>query len=156
MSQASIGNPSRSIVTGLSAHCNRLAELSTQSAETLRALAAHHEKLAAGTPSVAHSDGEAFHGGAGAPHPTTKDLSGLAATASTSADHRALEEHFLTAAKRYTADAQQHAMMSQTYRGTKIASASVHCDRLVRLSRDAAKEATAAAVMHKDLAGVAR
>ena len=43
-----------------------------------------------------------------------------------------------------------------TYRGTKIAQAAVHCDRLVTLSREEAKEATAAAAMHKQLAGVAR
>jgi len=32
----------------------------------------------------------------------------------------------------------------------------VHCDRLVELSRDSAKEATEAAAMHKQLAGVTR
>jgi len=45
---------------------------------------------------------------------------------------------------------------AQAYRGTRIAQAAVHCDRLVTLSRDSAKEATAAAAMHKDLAGGAR
>ena len=80
----------------------------------------------------------------------------MAAKASTPADHRALEEYFLTAAKRYTADANEHATMAAAYRGTKIASAAVHCDRLVTLSRDAAKEANAAAARHKELAGIAR
>jgi hypothetical protein len=47
------------------------------------------------------------------------------------------------------------ATTADTYRGTKIAQAAVHCDNLVRLSGDAAKEATAAAEMHKQLAGVA-
>jgi len=46
--------------------------------------------------------------------------------------------------------------LAQTYRGTRIAQAAVHHDRLAGLSRDAAKEATAAAEMHKGLAGVAR
>jgi hypothetical protein len=32
----------------------------------------------------------------------------------------------------------------------------VHCDRLVTLARDEAKEANAAAEMHKQLAGLAR
>ena len=59
-------------------------------------------------------------------------------------------------AKQYTADANEHAATANTYRGTKIAQAAVHCDSLVRLSKDAAKEATAAADMHKQLAGVAR
>jgi hypothetical protein len=32
----------------------------------------------------------------------------------------------------------------------------VHCDTLVRLSKDAAKEATSATEMHRQLAGIAR
>ena len=97
-----------------------------------------------------------FESGAGAPAPTDEELRALAARASTPADHRALEEYFLTAATRYTADANEHATMAAVYRGTRIASAAVHCDRLVTLSRDEAKEANAAAARHKDLAGVVR
>ena len=59
----------------------------------------------------------------------------MAAKASTPADHHALEEYFLTLAKRYTADANEHAATANTYRGTKIAQAAVHCDRLVTLSQ---------------------
>ena len=80
----------------------------------------------------------------------------MAATASSPAEHHALEEYFLTLAKKYTADAAEHATTANTYRGTKIAQAAVHCDNLVRLSKNAAKEATAAAAMHKQLAGVGR
>ena len=46
--------------------------------------------------------------------------------------------------------------MAQAYRRTRIAQAAVHCDRLVALSRDSAKEATEAAAMHKELAGMGR
>ena len=66
------------------------------------------------------------------------------------------EEYFLALATRYTADANEHAATARTYRGTKIAQAAVHCDRLVMLSREEAKEATAAAAMHKQLGGHAR
>ena len=59
-------------------------------------------------------------------------------------------------AKRYTAEGNEHVAMANTYRGTRIAQAAVHCDRLVKLSKDEAKEATDAAAMHKQLAGVAR
>ena len=45
--------------------------------------------------------------------------------------------------------------MAQAYRGTRIAQAAVHHDRLVTLSRDTAKEANAAAAMHRQLAGFA-
>ena len=37
--------------------------------------------------------------------------------------------------------------------GTRLAGAGVHCDCLVALSREAAKEATETAAMHKQLAG---
>ena len=52
----------------------------------------------------------------------------MAAKASTPAEHRALEEYFLTLAKRYTADATEHATTANTYRGTRTAQAAVHCD----------------------------
>lgn len=156
MSASFVGNPSRTVGSGMSMHCKRLAELNTQSATTLRELAAYHQKLAAGTPAAPPRDGAAFQGGAGAPVPTEKELNALAAKASTPAEHRALEEYFLTLAKKYDAEASEHTTTANIYRGTKIASAAVHCDRLVSLAREEAKEATAAAAMHKQLANVAR
>jgi hypothetical protein len=157
MAQAFIAAPTRRVPAHTAAdHCKRLATLNTQSAETVRELAAYHEKLAAGVATTLPKDSARFHAGAGAPEPTDAELSALAAKATTPADHRALEEYFLTAAKRYTADANDHVAMAQAYRGTRISQAAVHCDRLVSLLRDEAKEATAAAEMHKQLATVAR
>jgi hypothetical protein len=156
MSQSFVGNPSRNLGTGMSAHCKQLADLNTKSATELRELAAYHQKLASGVTATAPAGGARFEGGAGAPAPTEQELSAMAAKASTPAEHRGLEEYFLTLAKRYTAEATEHATAASTYRGTKIAQAAAHCDNLVRLSRDAAKEATAAAEMHKQLAGVGR
>jgi hypothetical protein len=157
MAQAFIGSPTRRTPTNAAVdHCKRLAELNNQSAKTVRELAAHHEKLAAGAASVAPKGGAKFESGAGAPAPTDAELSALAAKASTPADHHSLEEYFLTAAKRYTAEANEHATMAQAYRGTRIAQAAAHCDQLSQLARDASKEATAAAAVHKGLAGVAR
>ena len=98
MSQSFVGNPSRNLATGMSAHCKRLADLNTQSATTVRELAAYHEKLASGAPATPPKDGARFQGGAGAPEPTEKELSALAAKASTPAEHRALEEYFVTLA----------------------------------------------------------
>jgi hypothetical protein len=157
MAQAFIASPIRRTAANSAAdHCKRLEQLNLQTAATLRELAAHHEKLTSGAPSTPPRGGARFEGGAGARTPSEKDLAALAAKASTPADHRALEEYFLTAAKRYNADANEHVAMAQAYRGTRITQAAVHCDRLVALSRDEAKEATAAAEMHKQLAGVAR
>ena len=156
MSQSFVGNPSRNLGTGMSVHCKRLAELNTESATTVRELAAYHEKLAAGAPATPPRDGARFQGGAGAPEPTEKELNALAAKAGTPAEHHALEEYFLTLAKRYTTAADEHVTLAATFRGTKIAQASAIHDHLARLARDSAKEATAAAEMHKQLANVAR
>jgi hypothetical protein len=156
MAQSYVGNPNRSTGGGMSIHCKRLAELNTQSAASLCELANHHKALAAGATSTAPAAGARFEGGAGASEPTEAELKALAAKAATPADHRALQEYFLTAAKRYTADANDHTAIARTYRGTRIAQAADHCDRLVANAREAAKEATAAAEMHAQLANVAR
>jgi hypothetical protein len=156
MSQSFVGNPSRNLGAGMSAHCKQLAELNTQSATTLRELATYHKGLAAGVGATPPAAGSRFQGGAGAPMPTDQELNAMAAKAGTPADHRALEEYFLTLAKRETAEANEHVALAQAYRGTRIAQAAVHHDRLAGLSRDSAKEATVAAEMHKQLAGIAR
>jgi hypothetical protein len=156
MSTSFTGNLSRQMGTGMSAHCKELANLNTQSATELRELATYHQKLAAGTVATPPTVGTRFKAGAGAPAPTDRELDALAAKASTPADHHNLEEYFVTLAKRYTAEANAHAATANSYRGTKIAQAAAHCDRLVALAREEAKEATASAAMHKQLAGVAR
>lgn len=156
MSQSFVGNPSRSLGTGMSTHCKQLADLNTQSAGTARELSTYHGKLAAGAPATLPRDATRFHEGGGAPEPTEKELNALAAEAKTPAEHRALEEYFLTLVKRYTTEASEHVALAQAYRGTKIAQAAVHHDRLASLSRDSAREATAAAEMHGQLANLAR
>ena len=157
MANAFIASPTRRTPTNSAAdHCKRLAGLNQRSADTLRELAAYHEKRAAGVAATAPKGAAQFHAGAGAPEPTDAELNALAARASTAADHHALEEYFTAAAKRYREAVNEHAVMAQAYRGTRVAQAAVHCDRLVTLSRDEAKEATAAAEMHKQLATVGR
>jgi hypothetical protein len=157
MAQAFIAGPARRTPANSAAdHCKRLATLNRQSADTLRELAAYHAKRASGAAAAAPKGGARFQAGAGAPEPSDDALKALAARASTPADHHALEEYFQTAAKRYRDTANEHAAMAQAYRGTRIAQAAVHCDRLVSLSNDEAKEATAAAEMHKGLATVGK
>ncbi len=156
MAQSYVRNPNRSTGDGMKLHCDRLAELNTQSANTLRDLAGHHKALAAGAASTAPAGGGRFQGGAGGPAPTEAELKALAAKAATPADHRVLQEYFLTAAKRYTADVNDHTAIARSYRGTRIAQAADHCDRLVANARASAKEATAAAQMHAQLANIAR
>jgi hypothetical protein len=152
MAQSFVGNPSRNLGTSMSAHCKRLADLNTQSATIVRELATYHQKLAAGVSATPPAAGSRFQGGAGAPRPTDHELNVLAARAATPAENGALEEYFLTLVRRDTAEANEHVALAQAYRGTRIAHAAVHHDRLAELSRDSAKEATAAAAMHKQLA----
>lgn len=156
MSQSFVGNPSRNLGTGMSAHCRRLAELNTQSATTVRELVAFHEKLSTGAPAVLPQNAERFHAGAGAREPNEKDLNALAAKASTPAEHHALEEYFRTLARRYEGEAREHATVAGGLRGTRIEQAATIHRHLAKLARDAAKEANEAAEMHKQLATVAR
>jgi hypothetical protein len=156
MSRAFGGNPARQLGTAMSVHCERLARLNIEAAATRRELAAHHNRLAAGRRSIAPPDAARYQSGKGARVPAVNELSDLAAKASTPAEHRALEEYFVTLARRFTTDANEHVALAQTYRGSRIAQAAVHHDRLAGLSRDSAKEATEAAEMHKDLAGSGR
>jgi hypothetical protein len=156
MAKSFVGNPNRNAGGGMSAHCRKLADLNNQSAVTLRELATYHQKLAGGTPAAPPRDAARFEGGAGASKPTGQELNALAAKVSTPAEHRALAEYFQTLAKRYTADAEAHVAIARSYRGTRIAQAADHCDRIVANARESAKEATAAAEMHLQFATIAR
>ena len=158
MANAYTGNPNHSLSGNMSVHCKKLADLATASAKTAREMVTYHDNLAAGASAEAPKGAAAFDAGAGAPAPTTEELRRMAASARTPADHRALEEYFLTVAKQDTADAKEHAAMANSFRvsGQRRGSefAAMHCDSLAKISRDAAKEAEAAATMHRQLANV--
>ena len=157
MAAAYGSNPNRSVVTNVAPHCARLADLATQEATAAREMASYHEKLADGAKATAPKDAGAFQAGKGAPEPTKADLHHLAMMARTPADHRALEEYFTTLAKKNTADAESHVAMAQAYRAAVRKGGgdpAAHCDRLVTLAREAAKEATDAAALHRQLANV--
>lgn len=154
MANAPSGNPNRDTGWyGRQAHFTRLAEQNSQWAATARELAAHHERLAAGIQSAPPPNAIVFEAGEGAPEPNAEDLARLAAEARTPADHRLLEIAYRARADQYTAEANKHSTMASAYRGTKIAQAADHCDRIVKLARKAAAEAMAAALLHQQLAG---
>ena len=70
MAQAFIAGPTRrTAANSASDHCKRLEQLNLKSAATLRELAAHHERLAAGQASAVPRGTAGFEGGAGAPAP---------------------------------------------------------------------------------------
>jgi hypothetical protein len=158
MASAYTGNPNHSLGGSMGTHCKKLADLATASANTAREMVTYYNNLAAGAAAEAPKGAAAFNAGAGAPAPTTEEMKRLAASAHTPADHRALVEYFLTLAKQDTADAKEHAAQANIFRvsGQRRGSefAAMHCDSLAKLARDAAKEATASAELHRQLANV--
>ena len=157
MAAAFQGNPNRRFGANVAGHCDRLAALAIESAAIVGELAKYHKQLAAGAAPAFPKDGARFESGEGAPAPTSDELHHLAMMARTPADHRALEEYFVTVAKRDTASAEHQTAMAQLYRaGVRkgIGDPAVEFDRLSKASREAAKEATAAATLHRQLANV--
>jgi hypothetical protein len=152
------GNPNHSLGGNMGVHCKKLAEVATESAKTAREMVTYHMNLAAGAKAEPPKGAAAFDSGAGAPTPTPEEVKKLATAARTPADQHALQEYFLTLAKQKTAEANEHATMAQTFRvsGSRGSTefAAMHCDNLAKLARDAAKEATASAELHRQLANV--
>lgn len=163
MAQVFIASPSVRVRARSSAdHCTRLENLAAQSARTLRELATHHASLAAGIPSTAPKNSARFEAGEGArvvwQH--DKEIHDLAADARTPADHRVIEEYFDSVEKYYNKAVNEHTAMAQAYRAVPNrrggGDPAAHCDRLARLSREAAQEAGAAAAEHKQAAEAAK
>jgi hypothetical protein len=162
MARAFLSNPGRRVVANRSSdHCKRLANLATQSAATVRELAAHHASLAAGVPSAPPTNSARFEAGEGArvAEAHDKEIHDLAANARTAADHRTIAEYFESIEKQYNAAVKEHTGMAQAYRAApnrRGGDPAAHCDRLVRLSREAATEARALAAEHREAAAAAR
>ena len=141
---ANSGKPSG---LGMVNHCKAMVGRAQESAGSLKELAAYHSKLAGGATA---SSGYVLEPATG--RPSDAELTRLAATAETAADHRALQNYFTSVATRDEREAADHAAYAKTWRGlTKVAAyqtqAAAH-DRTAEQLREAAKEARAAAAMH--------
>ena len=158
MASAYSGNPNHSLGGNMGVHCKKLAELANESSKTAREMVKYHTDLAAGAKPEPPKGASAFDAGKGAPAPRPEEIKRLATAAHTPSDHRALEEYFLTLAKQKTAEASEHATTANMFRvsGQRRGSefAAMHCDSLAKQARDAAKEATASAELHRQLANV--
>jgi hypothetical protein len=158
MASVASGNPNRTAPVTTSARRVRQAEEMTTLWHAARAMAAYHQLLSVGASPTAPAHRSALDGGFGARVPTAAELAEFAASARTTADHRALEEYFRLVADRSALDAQDHAAMANGFRasgqrrGSELAA--MHCDRLGKLSRAAAKDASAAAAHHRQLASI--
>lgn len=161
MGQAFSGNSKLAhIAASQREHCRQLGARNLESAALLRELAAHHTRLAAGAASNPPKGSERFEAGAGARTPTDAELTRLAATAETGADHRVLEGYFTSLAARYERESKESAAHAVSWRGmTRNPSApafAANWDRLARQQRESAAEARAAAAMHKEQATTAK
>ena len=154
---ASIGNPNHRLAAGIDVRRTQQAEDAARLADAARAMTAYHQLLSVGAAAVPPPARTRFDGGAGAPAPTPVELNALARRARTPADHRVLAEYYLTLEARETARANEHAQMANMHRGSgqrASETAAMHCDRMARLSREAATHAAAAVSSHRQLAGI--
>lgn len=156
--KAFIGNPNHGAGIGIAVRRTQQAEEAARLAVDARAMTAYHQLLSIGTAAAPPPARTRFDGGAGAPAPTQAELNELARRARTPADHRVLVEHYRTLEARDQARANEHARMADMHRGSgqrrASEAAAIHCDRMARLSREAAARAAAAASLHRQLATV--
>ena len=152
MAQSYTSNPTAKRSRDVNVHCEKLAKLNREAAGTARMLAEHHQKMAAGTAPSLPTAAEAL--ASVAPAPTPQQLTTLAATASSAADHKALAQYYRGLQTTYTAEAKEHSRLAMYYSGTKARADAAHCERLARLSKDAAVEAGLVADLHSGMAAV--
>ena len=150
------GNPNHPPAVPPGAHWARLADSAESSAATLRALSAHHERLASGRRSDAPPNSARFEAGYGAPAPTESYVHELASGARTRADHLSLADYFTTVAETATNNARKQAAAAQAYRGPISrpggGTPASHYDLMAQRFRNQATQAWADAAKHRQLA----
>jgi hypothetical protein len=151
-------NANRSATTTAGDQCDRLAARAEKWAGSALDLAMYYGDLASGIDAVLPARAVALQGGYGAPEPTADQLHKLALTARTRGDHLVLREYYSTLAKKRSAEAADYTVMVAAYRASVrngVYDPGVAYERLARIARKAAKEATEAANRHQVLANVA-
>jgi len=139
-------NPVAKLGRDMADHCRTLARIDRELAVQLRDLSAQHAAMA-------HATGESGAASPalqilGSPLPTDDDLTRLAATATTAADHQALGRYFASVRDTYIGDASQHRRLALYYAGIKAKAEAAHCERVARLANEGAKAAGEAAARH--------
>jgi hypothetical protein len=150
-------NANRTATTTAGDQCDRLAARDEKWAGAALELAMYYGDLASSIDAILPARAMTLQGGYGAPEPRADELHKLALTAGTRGDHLLLREYYATLAKRRAAEAADYAVMVPAYR-TSVRNGSydpgVAYERLARIARKAAKEATEAADRHQVLANV--
>ena len=151
-------NAHRSIAATADDHCEREAAVATEWGVAARRLARYHSDLATGRTAVLPKGAAELQGGRGAPEPTAAQLHRLALLARTRSDHLALQEHYAIVARERTAAADAYRRMAAAYRAgvrKDVGDPGSNFDRLARLARRSAQQATEAANRHRQLATIA-
>jgi hypothetical protein len=151
-------NAHRSIAATVDDHCERQAAVAIEWGVAARRLARYHTDLATGRTAVFPKGAAELQGGRGAPEPTAEQLHRLALTARTRSDHLALQEYYATVAGERATAAEDYGRMAAAYRAgihRRAYDLASNYDRLARLARRAAKQATEAANRHRQLATIA-
>lgn len=151
-------NANRSATTTAGDQCDRLAARAEKWAGAALELAMYYGDLASSIDAVLPARAMALQGGYGAPQPTAEQLHKLALTARTRGDHLILREYYSALAKQRAAEAADYAVMVPAYRASVRNGGydpGVAYERLARIARKAAKEATEAANRHQVLANIA-
>ena len=151
-------NANRSATTTAGDQCDRLTAHAEKWAGAALELAMYYGDLASHIDAVLPARAMALQGGYGAPEPTSEQLHKLALTARTRDDHLQLREYYATVAKKRSAEAADYAVMVPAYRASVRNGGydpGVAYERLARIARKAAKDATEAANRHQVLANVA-
>jgi hypothetical protein len=151
-------NANRSATTTAGDRCDRLVERAERWAGAALELAMYYGDIASGIDAVLPARAIALQGGYGAPEPTAEQLHKLALTARTRTDHLQLSEYYAAVAKKRAAEAADYSVMAPAYRAGVRNGAydpGVAYERLARLARKAATDATEAANRHQLLANVA-
>jgi hypothetical protein len=151
-------NANRSATTTAGDQCDRLAARAEMWAGAALEIAMYYGDLASHIDAVLPARAMALQGGYGAPEPTADQLHKLALTARTRSDHLILREYYATLAKKRAAEAADYAVMVAAYRASVrngMYDPGVAYERLARIARKAAREATEAANRHQVLANIA-
>ena len=152
------GSPNHAAPVGASTRRARQADAAVSLSDAARSVAAYHQFLSIGSRPSAPPERTAFDGGFGATVPTNAEVKQAVATARTAADHHVFAEYFLTVAARERTSANARKMQARMFRaGGQRGGAdfgAMHGECLEKLARAAAKNASADATLHRQLANI--
>jgi hypothetical protein len=157
LANAYIGNPNHTAGVDVAARRMRQAQEATANAKIARAVTAYHQILSIGGMAMPPAGAAAFDGGKGAPAPRFAQLNEFGKSARTSAEHRVLAEYYLSMARNEMSNANTYATMAELSRVNGSRNAAVtatYGERLAHRAREVARQANAAAQLHRQLANI--